>query len=78
VDRGVGLGLQSTDGVLAAKVIQPPNESCPAEQPAYGVLWAAAKDEKPDCREGQRSDRLLDPRTVDVRLRVGKIEDEQD
>jgi hypothetical protein len=74
----VGLDLLSVDGVLVAKVVQPRNESCPAEQPAYGVLGAAGKDEKPECREGHRNDRLLDPGAVDVHVRVGTIEGEQE
>jgi hypothetical protein len=35
-------------------------------------------DEKPECREGHRNDRLLDPGAVDVHVRVGTIEGEQE
>jgi hypothetical protein len=74
----VGLGLQSEDSVLATKVVQSRSESCPAEQPAYGVLGATGKNKKPECREGHRNDRILDPGSVEVHIRVGTIEGEQE
>jgi len=42
------------------------------------VRGAAGKDEKPECREGHRNDRLLDPGDVVVHVRVGTIEGEQE
>src|SRR5215212_977112 len=61
---------QRVDSVLAAKVVQPHNETCCTEQPANRVLWAARGEEKPDCRVDHTTKSALNPDAVDFDLRV--------
>jgi hypothetical protein len=42
------------------------------------VLGTAGKDEKTEYRKGHRNDRILDPGSVEVHVRMGTIEGEQE
>src|SRR5215207_7475487 len=68
---------QRVDSVLAAKVVQPHNETCCTEQPAYGVLGAAGGEEKPECRKDHTNKSTQNPDAVDFHLRVKKVQGEE-